>query len=277
MKGEMPWRLALVFSLLAVPAIAQDRDRDGLDDAIEQHLIEQFVPAFLLSAGECDLAPASFSAGSATPQVVARDGTIYAQATPAWAVDPSGHTIELHYFHLWNRDCGPNGHALDVEHVSALATAEGALRWYAAAHEDTVCNASSSLSAHALDAEQHGPRVYISGGKHASYFDRESCRSGCGAEACGAASQVAIARVINIGERGAPLNGAAWIASDRWPLAEKLDSDFIDGNAPRPGAAEQAAVLAGNKAVGSLATARRAAGSAVKGAIKTAGKLLNQQ
>ena len=268
---------AAIVTAAALPASAQDLDRDGLDDAVEQRLIEQFVPTFLLSADECDGVPASFQSGSLTPKVASQNGTIYAQATPARGVDPSRSTIELHYFHLWRRDCGPNGHALDVEHISALVTADGARRWYAAAHEGTVCDASSTVSAQALDAEQHGPAVYISSGKHASYFDRDACRSGCGAESCGAAKQVAIARVVNIGERGAPLNGAAWIASERWPLAEKLGSDFVAADRPRPAAAEQATVLAGSKAVGSLVTARNAAGSAVKGALKSAGKLLNQQ
>lgn len=269
---------AAIVTAAALPASAQDLDRDGLDDALEQRLIEQFVPVFLLSADECDGVPASFVGASVKPIVAAQDGTIYAQATPAPGVDPSGHTIELHYFHLWRRDCGPNGHALDVEHVSALVTAGEATRWYAAAHEGTVCDASSIVNARTIDAGQHGPSVYVSSGKHASYFDRNACRSGCGGESCGAATQVAVARVINIGERGAPLNGAVWIASSRWPLAEKLGSDFGGGaDRPRPSAADQATVLAGSKAVGSLVTARNAAGSAVKGALKSAGKFLNRK
>src|SRR5436190_22158832 len=118
-----------LFAVIAMPAFAQDRDRDGLDDAVEQRLIEQFVPSFLLSADECDGVPAAFSSGSIAPKVASQNGTIYAQATPALRIDPSGSTIELHYFHLWRRDCGPNGLALDVEHVSALVTDDGAQRW----------------------------------------------------------------------------------------------------------------------------------------------------
>ena len=33
-------------------------------------------------------------------------------------------------------------------------------------------------------------------------------------------------RIINLGERAAPLNGAYWITSSRWNLGSKLGSDF---------------------------------------------------
>ena len=56
--------IAAAIVAAALPASAQDRDRDGLDDAIEQRLIEKFVPSFLLSADECDGVPASFTGGS---------------------------------------------------------------------------------------------------------------------------------------------------------------------------------------------------------------------
>lgn len=52
-----------------------DLDRDGLDDALEQGLLRQFLPVFLVS-GECDVAPAEFVAGEAEPRVASRNGTI---------------------------------------------------------------------------------------------------------------------------------------------------------------------------------------------------------
>lgn len=37
-----------------------------------------------------------------------------------------------------------------------------------------------------------------------------------------------IARIVNIGEPGAPMNGAEWIASPEWNLAAKMSTDFDD-------------------------------------------------
>ena len=72
------------------------------------------------------------------------NGTIYGQAFPR-AGNPN--QVELHYYHLWRVDCGEMGHNLDTEHVSALlgrgqTSKWKALYWYAAAHEETVCDAS---------------------------------------------------------------------------------------------------------------------------------------
>jgi hypothetical protein len=112
--------------------LAGDLDRDGLDDGLEQRLLEQFRPVFIVSAKDCDGRPAAVRPGRPNPEVVARDGTIYGQAFPL----PEGR-VELHYFHLWGRDCGRVAHPLDIEHVSArLELRDGrwrATHWFAAA------------------------------------------------------------------------------------------------------------------------------------------------
>ena len=41
--------------------------------------------------------------------------------------------------------------------------------------------------------------------------------------------RLAVAALVNTGEPGAPLNGATWLASARWPLGNKLRSDFEPG------------------------------------------------
>src|ERR1700744_4160557 len=143
-----------------------DNDHDGLDDAVEAALLARFAPTFMVSRTDCSAIPAQFVAGDRTPTVMAEDGTIYGQAFPR-----SGHPNEvaLHYYHLWRRDCGEIGHALDAEHVSALVEVSGdsagrdaaqvdpqkarALYWYAAAHEDTVCDASQVVRASTIGAE----------------------------------------------------------------------------------------------------------------------------
>ena len=265
--------LTLALLLLWAPAAAaQDLDRDGLNDSFEQALLERFIPAFYVSAGECDGLPASFAAGTQHPVVVSRNGTIHGRVFPA-----SEGAVELQYFHLWARDCGRSGHALDAEHVSALVEpqADGtwaARLWYAAAHEDTLCDQSSGARATTLNAVSSGPPVYISRGKHASYLARGQCARGCGADACPVGQRLKVSAVLNMGEPGAPLNGATWMASSRWPLGLKLQSDFAPEVRARLDLPEngrvialaghlrvpQAPVLAGDTALDGLAHAGRA-------------------
>lgn len=219
--------VALAFVAAATLAAA-DLDQDGLDDVVEQRLLETFAPRFLLSSGECDGLPARFAPDEAQPRVIARDGTIYGQASPR-----SGGRIELRFFHLWARDCGRISHELDAEHVSALVAREAhgewrAIAWYAAAHEGTACDVSSLARATSVDAEIRGPRVWISRGKHASFLDRRRCAWGCGGDLCDAGAPMRISQIVNLGESGRPLNGATWTASSRWRLSSKMSSDFTD-------------------------------------------------
>ena len=72
-------RFAIVFalSLLLIPMAllaqvpsavpAHDLDSDGLDDALEQQLLEKFRPVFMLSGTECDVAPAEFFPAKTAP------------------------------------------------------------------------------------------------------------------------------------------------------------------------------------------------------------------
>lgn len=215
---------------------AEDTDHDGLTDTLEAALVQQFAPRFIISSQDCAGEPSLFRPQDATPTVVRDDGTIYAQAFPR-SVNPgqrSSTEIELHFYHLWHADCGRMGHPLDTEHISVLLRGSGnnpknwhAVYWYAAAHEDTVCDASQVSRASTLHAEDHGATVWISQGKHASFLDEELCRHGCGGDRCIDPRPMQIPRLINLGESGAPMNGAIWITSPRWPLAEKMErSDF---------------------------------------------------
>lgn len=228
------WLIITIFLAAAVPAAAQDLDRDSLSDQLEQALLNRFAPTLLLTADECDGAPASFQSFRSDPFITAKDGTLYGQAFRIDS-DDQRPRIELHFFHLWSRDCGRLGHDLDAEHVSAIVSAARidappslwtADAWYAAAHEGSACDASSGARARVIKAETNGPRVFVSRGKHASYFDRGQCKWGCGGNECGEDRVIVPNAVINIGERGAPMNGALWIHSRRWPLVDKLSSDF---------------------------------------------------
>lgn len=215
---------------------ALDSDHDGLSDVLEQALLVRFEPSFQLDPQDCAGVPAAFLPDRSKPVVAAEDGTLYGQATPRTLAGQAGPLVELRYFHLWKSDCGRMGHALDTEHVSVLIQAqptavgaEGwhALYWYAAAHEDTVCDASQITRAATLGAETAGAPVWISRGKHASFLNRELCSHGCGGDRCGSMHPLSVSRIVNLGEEQAPMNGSLWVDSAAWPLATKMTrSDF---------------------------------------------------
>jgi hypothetical protein len=140
--------------------------------------------------------------------------------------------VELHYYHLWRLDCGEHSHPLDTEHVAVLVRASQsdtaqatwkAIYWYAAAHEQTVCDVSQIARASTLHAEDKGAKVWISPGKHASYLDERLCQRGCGADRCEAMMPLQSGRVINLGEQGHPMNGSLFISSSAWPLEFKME------------------------------------------------------
>ncbi|MPZ21389.1 MAG: hypothetical protein GEV06_26375 [Luteitalea sp.] len=268
-----------------------------MPDAFETALLERFAPDFLISARECDGLPAEFLPGSPEPRVVARNGTIYGQVFenlgPGWP----GALVEIHYYHLWGRDCGRIAHALDVEHVSVLLRAEHrhapvtawtALYWYAAAHEDTVCDASHGAGADTVDAVDQGPRVWISRGKHASFLSQRRCAWGCGGDRCDEMISVPTERVINLGEPGAPLGAASWIGSTAWPLAVKMQSDFSNRVLTRLHKAKagqvvalnglqqpwQAMILSGDSTADAVAVSNRETGKAVGIAGMSTGRAL---
>jgi len=205
-----------------------DTDRDGLPDSFEQALLERFAPAFMVSRGDCSTAPALFVPNEKSPTVSAENNTVYGQVFPT-----ADHRIEVHFYHLWRRDCGRMGHPLDTEHVSVLLASEAsasrdpaqwqAFYWYAAAHEDTVCDASQIARASTLNATTHGATVWISSGKHGSFLAEELCRHGCGGDACEAMVPLTHVTLLNLGESGHPMNGSAFIASPEWPLQQKMN------------------------------------------------------
>lgn len=278
-------RLLIFALLLALTAHAQDSDRDGISDALEQSLIERFAPTFMISSADCSVAPAQFVANDVQPTPQADDGTIYAQAFP------TKQGIELHYYHLWRTDCGRMGHPLDDEHVSVLVSRSNkqptddasdyiAIYWYAAAHEDTVCDASQITRASTIDATTHGPTVWISSGKHASFLAEDLCRHGCGGDRCGIMTELQAARIINLGEASAPMNQTAWSASPLWPgsLRQKMSRSDMPAdriarlnNLPDTDIAwaspnqrpAQAAILAGNSTVDALALSHRKTDTAI--------------
>jgi hypothetical protein len=259
----------------------QDSDHDGLSDALESSLLARFSPAFMISSTDCSIMPAQFVAEMSKPTVRADDGTVYGQAFPR---KDHPDQVELHYYHLWRSDCGQLGHALDAEHVAALiqlhgdANAAKALYWYAAAHEDTICDASQVAQAETLAAEDRGPAVWISNGKHGSFFSRDLCATGCGGDRCQQMQPLIVSEIVNVGEPAAPMQGIAWLLSPEWPLQQKLRrSDFTDPRLARADRSPktdivwanpskrpaQAAILGVNAGLGGTATGAEAADTAL--------------
>jgi hypothetical protein len=287
--------LALEFTPSSSPV---DGDSDGLADELEQALLAKFTPKFMLSSKECDGLPTEFHQGMQEPKLLAKNGTIHGQVFPIALSEKPGSYVEIHYYHLWNRDCGINGHELDAEHVSALIWAASssdpsifwkAKYWYAAAHEETICDASRAAQSWFINAEQEGPTIYISAGKHASFLDQNLCRGGCGSDDCRAMNPLKISKLINLGERSAPMNGASWIEWPGWPLAAKMQTDFPEMVLARLDAAEppgilpvndsrapvKALVLAGSSTGGALVAADQKTGAALSDTTDATGRSIN--
>ena len=292
MQMDVAWAMrvfllsALLFLGLA-PSPAQvsrdtplDSDHDGLPDATEQSLLDQFRPRFLISASDCSVEPAEFTPFLKNPTVAADNGLIYGQVFP---LPGRPDALELHYYDLWRKDCGKAGHDLDAEHVSVLLARDDtgswkARYWYAAAHEDTLCDASQIARAKALNAELRGPDIWVSDNKHGAFLSKKACRHGCGADLCDGTEPLDHAEVVNLGELSAPMNGATWAQSAQWPLQQKMArTDFVAARTTRleslpasdiawasPGKRPaQAAILGGDAALGGTETGLRATDSAL--------------
>ncbi|HEY0161347.1 MAG TPA: hypothetical protein VGB69_01600 [Edaphobacter sp.] len=295
-----------------------DSDRDGLSDELEAKLLKQFQPRWMIGKQDCSVKPARFEPGLAVPTVVEDDGTVYGQAFPrarrrskaAMVRDEitlrgnkagqDADEVELHFYHLWRQDCGQMGHALDAEHVAVLLRNESvseersewrAVYWYAAAHEDTVCDASQITRASTLDAEEKGATVWVSPGKHASFLNAELCHYGCGGDRCEAMEEMKPGEIVNLGELSHPDDGAVWVASKQWPLADKMRrSDFLDvrverlerlpetdiawaNPSKRPA---QAAIYGGNSAINGIAIGGRSTDTALVIANDHTGRALDK-
>ena len=67
-----------------------------------------------------------------------------------------------------------------------------------------MCDVSQIARASTLDAENHGATVWISPGKHASYFSPDLCHGGCGADRCENMIRLSPAGISTWASRGLP-------------------------------------------------------------------------
>jgi hypothetical protein len=112
-----------------------------------------------------------------------------------------------------------SGSGRDVE-----AATWKAVYWYAAAHENTVCDVSQIARASAVEGEERGAKVWVSPGKHASYLNETLCGGGCGADKCVDMEVLRPGKIVNLGEVAHPMNGSLFIASSEWPLMAKMSA-----------------------------------------------------
>jgi hypothetical protein len=274
---------------------AVDSDHDGLSDDLEQAILVQFTPKFMVDQADCSEVPAEFRPAGLDPVVLAENATIYGQVSPRIAAGSAESLVEVHYYHLWKKDCGRMGHPLDTEHVSVVIKVSDskwkAVYWYAAAHEDTPCDASQISRAATLHAEDHGATIWISAGKHASFLNEELCRRGCGGDFCDKMTPLQVGKVVNLGEGGLPMNGASWISSGRWPLTTKMvrtdfksatvarleslpESDIAWVNpSKRP---QQHAIAAGDSTIDALVTSNQNTDTAISTAGGNTGNALDK-
>ena len=286
-----------------------DSDNDGFSDALEQSLLLQFAPTFMVPRHDCSNLPAQFIPNLETPTPEVENGTIYGQVFPAKSAPGDLPTAEIHFYHLWSSDCGPHSHPLDTEHVAVLVTASDrdlatakwkALYWYAAAHEETVCDVSQITRASTLHAEQAGAKVFVSPGKHASYFTRSSAAPAVAQTDASTKWLFPHGDIINLGEPGHPMNGSIFIASSQWPLLGKMTNTnfppeplarlnqlpstsiawFNPGKHPAQGiiansnTTKKAIATGANSTTSSLATAQNNTGNALQKSAKATGNAL---
>jgi hypothetical protein len=182
------------------PAIV-DLDLDGLDDAREDQLARDYLP--YLSLDPSDGCPLS--------GLVARVRKHPADATK----------ILIVYSHLFERDCGLNGHVGDNEAFGVaidptLPAPAGILAIRTASHQNTVCERVTECSTCATDGRvacdraaeggQMWPVLYASKGKHGQYATRAQCPLlGTCFDQCTLSSARARPPVVNVGEPGVAL------------------------------------------------------------------------
>jgi hypothetical protein len=144
--------------------------------------------------------------------------------------------------------------------------------WYAAAHEDTVCDASHAARSSSLDAVRWGPTVWISAGKHASFLDKSLCGGSCGSDDCSEMSPIEISKIVNLGEPGAPMNGVSWTQWSGWPLEGKMETDFPETVLAKLYVAEMTEVIPVNDSRSPVKTTVRVGTSSAGAMIGTTNK-----
>lgn len=180
-----------------------DLDEDGLDDREEQALAEDYLPFISLDPDD----------GCARSGLVARVRRHPADVTK----------ILIVYSHLFERDCGLNGHVGDNEAFGIAIDPEipppaGILAIRTASHQNTICERVTECSTCSGDARSacdlasdggaQWPVLYASKDKHGQYANKSKCSLlGTCFDSCALNPQRARPPIVNVGEPGKPLVG----------------------------------------------------------------------
>ena len=174
-----------------------DNDHDGLDDLYEHELATDYLPFISLDPAD----------GCALSGLVARVRKHPADASK----------ILIVYSHLFQRDCGLNGHVGDNEAFGvaidpALPPPAGILAIRTASHQNTACERITDCTTCANDSRDQcdlsaqWPVLYASKNKHGQYANRSKCSLiGTCFDSCALNPVRASPPVINVGEPDHPL------------------------------------------------------------------------
>lgn len=226
---------------VTIPTIV-DNDGDGMDDTLEQLLVEHFLPTFIQFDNESCPGPATDGTGD-TNLVVCRIYPLpqqYAISTnldsvvvhPTALVPAAGLITNLIWYKpliivnaalLYGKDCGLLGHTSDVEGFTyslKYIGADSAAGWMydtnmanwmggtiqTVSHAGTPCQHKETYPYKSLQFPNGKDTIYASPDKHGNYLTT----SGCGSSficnpGCGGVPATKKTKAVNIGEPNASL------------------------------------------------------------------------
>lgn len=227
--------------LVTIPSIV-DRDQDGMDDRLEQKLLQQFIPKIIQFSDESCPGPALDGSGDTNmivchiypiPQQYTRSGSYDSIMVHPVAVVPAHRLVPglIWYYPkvkvncavLYGQDCGALGHTADVEGFNFSLRYMGpdtVAGWMydtimshwagdtiqTVSHAGTLCQHVEVRPMKSLYVSWGADSVYASPDKHGNYLTIGGCGSSfiCN-PGCGATRQLKHVRAVNIGEPAASL------------------------------------------------------------------------
>ena len=177
-------------------SVVADLDGDGLDDAYELRLAQEYMPHISLDPDD----------GCKRSGLVVR-----VRPHPA---DPT--KILIIYDHLFETDCGLGGHTGDNEAFGVaidptIPAPGGILAMRTGSHQNTACERVTDCSIcggsddrDACDLIAGRPAIYPSKDKHGQYANLGKCGGAC-FDSCVANPERHVPPIANVGEPGKPL------------------------------------------------------------------------
>jgi hypothetical protein len=226
---------------LSIPSII-DNDNDGMDDILEQKLIEKFMPSFIQFSGDNCPGPAVNGTGDTNlvvchifplPQQYARTSSLDSILIKPKQIAPRrGLTVGLVWHNttilinaalLYGKDCGLNGHNADVEGFTYSLKYIGAdtlagwrydtvmQNWIGGiiqtfSHAGTICEKIETKPYKSALNPTGVDSIFASPSKHGNYLTVGGCNSSfiCDPGCSGTQTKKKV-MAVNIGEESAPL------------------------------------------------------------------------